>query len=59
MAVVKTVRRAGQRLGATLDAEDRELLGVVTVWASAIAVAVLGGAALLATAFRIFGAIAS
>lgn len=57
MALVKTVKAAGRRVGGVLDAEDRVVLGTGLVWFAGGSVVVVGGAAVVAVAVRLFDVI--
>lgn len=54
MAVVKTVKRAGRRVGRVLDAEDRAVLGQAVVLVGGGAVVLVAAAAAIGAAWRVF-----
>lgn len=57
MAIVKSVRSVGKRLGRVLDAEDRKVLGQAVVLLGGGGVVVVWIAAVAAVAVRIYGVI--
>ncbi len=54
---MKSTRKAWQKAGSPLDAEDRKLLGQVVIWATGGVFVLVGGAAGVSLAIRVFWAV--